>query len=230
MNKILFDINGRELGSMIYKSNKLIENLENGKNTTLMIENDAKSLLFTLSRYKFVAKLLNGCNTVLEIDSSEGLGARILLQHTVNYTGIERDPIKLMAAEKYNKNTKAQFFLHDHMASSTSSKYDAVFSLDSIEHINPLKEHIYIQNLISNLKINGIAIIGMPSLESQVYASEPSKAGHVNCKTAEDFVALFRKYFHNVFCFSMNDEVVHTGFSRMSNYNFVLSCGVKNES
>jgi hypothetical protein len=32
-------------------------------------------------------------------------------------------------------------------------------------------------------------------------------------------------YFHNVYAFSMNDEVVHTGYHAMAHYNLVLCCG-----
>jgi hypothetical protein len=60
--------------------------------------------------------------------------------------------------------------------------------------------------------------LGMPSVQSQPYASPLSKAGHVNCKDATDFRNLMMEYFHHVFVFSMNDEVVHTGFSPMANY------------
>ena len=35
------------------------------------------------------------------------------------------------------------------------------------------------------------------------------------------------KYFENVFLFSMNDEVVHTGFSPMAHYLFVICCQKK---
>ena len=37
------------------------------------------------------------------------------------------------------------------------------------------------------------------------------------------------KFFRNVFMFSMNDEVLHTGFEKMSNYIFAL-CVNKNEN
>ena len=68
---------------------------------------------------------------------------------------------------------------------------------------------------------------GMPSIESQPYASEPSRRGHVHCKSGEDLKDLLLKYFSNVFLFSMNDEVVHTGFSKMANYILVVCCGKK---
>jgi hypothetical protein len=38
-----------------------------------------------------------------------------------------------------------------------------------------------------------------------------------------------QQFFHNVFVFSMNDEVVHTGYSPMAHYLLALGCGVKGE-
>lgn len=73
----------------------------------------------------------------------------------------------------------------------------------------------------------GALILGIPSLESQVYASEGSKMEHVNCKSGEDFKEFCKKYFHHVFVFSVNDEVVHTGFYPMAHYLFALCVGVK---
>jgi hypothetical protein len=68
-------------------------------------------------------------------------------------------------------------------------------------------------------------VIGSPSLQSQVYASEGSKAGHVNCKDGREFRKVMERYFENVFLFSMNDEVVHTGFAPMAHYLFALCVG-----
>jgi hypothetical protein len=36
---------------------------------------------------------------------------------------------------------------------------------------------------------------------------------------------LLSRFFENVFIFSMNDEVVHTGFSPMAHYIIGLGCG-----
>jgi len=78
-----------------------------------------------------------------------------------------------------------------------------------------------------SLRPSGALIVGSPSLESQPYASPLSKEGHVNCKTMPDFKALMQRFFHNVFMFSMNDEVVHTGYHKMAHYLFALCCGKK---
>jgi len=79
------------------------------------------------------------------------------------------------------------------------------------------------ENLALSLKRDGICIIGMPSIESQLYASEISKAGHVNCKNGETLREFMYLWFESTFIFSMNDEVVHTGFFPMSQYLIAVS-------
>ncbi len=80
-------------------------------------------------------------------------------------------------------------------------------------------------NLSASLNPTGVCIIGMPSLESQRYASPNSQIGHVNCKTGENLETLMRMYFRTVFMFAMNDEVVHTGFLPMAHY--LLAVGIQ---
>jgi hypothetical protein len=81
-----------------------------------------------------------------------------------------------------------------------------------------------LKNIVDSLVPHGVLLIGTPSLESQQYASPASRAGHVNCKTAEEIKQLLLNYFANVFIFSMNDEVIHTGFYPMAHYLFALCC------
>jgi len=102
------------------------------------------------------------------------------------------------------------------------AQYDAAYSLDVIEHIPAQHEEAFVRNIADSLLPHGVLIVGMPSLESQQYASPLSKIGHVNCKTAPDFKALLTRHFHSVFMFSMNDEVVHTGYYPMAQYLFAL--------
>ena len=74
---------------------------------------------------------------------------------------------------------------------------------------------------------NGVVIIGSPSLQSQTYASKGSKEGHVNCKDGKELKRVMEQHFENVFLFSMNDEVVHTGFHPMAHYLITLCAGRK---
>ena len=93
--------------------------------------------------------------------------------------------------------------VHDMLSGPPPGEYDAIFSLDVLEHIQPSQERVFISNMISALKSSGTLIVGMPSLESQVHASPQSKAGHVNCKTGSALKTLFLDYFENVFFFPL---------------------------
>ena len=116
--------------------------------------------------------------------------------------------------------------VHDFMDGSLPDRlFDAVYALDVLEHIKPEHERKFLNSAFTGLVPSGVAIIGMPSLESQQYASEQSRQGHVNCKSGEDLRSLMEEYFDNVFLFSMNDEVVHTGFVKMAHYLLALCCG-----
>jgi 2-polyprenyl-3-methyl-5-hydroxy-6-metoxy-1,4-benzoquinol methylase len=94
--------------------------------------------------------------------------------------------------------------------------------LDVLEHIDAADEDTFLNNIKNSVRERGVVIVGMPSLESQEYASRLSKEGHINCKSGSVLKSLCEKHFENVFLFSMNDEVVHTGFSPMAHYIFAL--------
>jgi len=96
-----------------------------------------------------------------------------------------------------------------------------------LEHIPQQEEDAVLRRIADALEPHGAVIIGMPSLESQQYASPPSKAGHINCKTEPALRELMQRYFENVFMFAMNDEVVHTGYAPMAHYRLALACGPK---
>ncbi|WP_413992697.1 class I SAM-dependent methyltransferase [Labrys okinawensis] len=189
---------------------------------------DPRRLTFMLARYKFVAKMLSGTEKALEIGCGDGFGSRVVAQSVKNLTAIDFDPellesARLVASEKF----PVEFRRHDMMSGPVEGDYSACYSLDVLEHIQPSDENIFLQNLTRSLISTGVCIIGTPSLESQPYASKFSKLGHVNCKTQSALKETMLRFFNNVFMFSMNDEVVHTGYEKMSHYNLALCCGPK---
>ena len=190
---------------------------------------DPRRLVFSLARYKFISKLLSGRKHVLEAGCGDGFASRIVLQEVEKLSAIDFDPLFIEDIHDRMKDRWAfEAKQHDILSAPPEGSFDAIYSLDVMEHIVEKNERIYIQNLMGSLKDHGVMIIGMPSLESQQYASPPSKAGHVNCKSGKDFKVLMEEYFHNVFMFSMNDEVVHTGFYPMAHYLFAVCTQKKN--
>ena len=204
-----------------------LDSVRLGANTSTIYQNDPKLLLFTLSRYKFVSKMFAGFENVLEVGCQEGFGAQIICKEVTAYLGVDFYLPHINSAKERNTAPNAKYETYDILNGPIERGFDGVFALDVLEHIVPEKEDLFLQNICGSLTPHGSVILGMPSLESQKYASEASKAGHVNCKNGENFKNLLKHYFHNCFLFSMNDEVLHTGFSPMSHYLFVLASNKK---
>jgi len=204
-----------------------------GPMSSFTYNDDPKRLCFVLSRYKFVAKIFNGYSSVLEVGCGDAFGSRLVRQHVDSMTVSDMDSRMIDSISA--RPIPARFSLSTHVWDPVTDKnpfrqrFDGVFALDVLEHVPSDVEHRFLRRLLEPLAKTGTLVLGMPSIESQVYASPASKAGHINCKTQEDLVSFCRNYFDCVFAFSMNDEVVHTGYSRMANYIFVV-CSMKKEN
>ncbi len=191
---------------------------------------DPKHLLFSLSRYKFVAKMFDGFGHVLEVGCGDGFASRVVHQHVKKLDVTDFDPVFISDQSQRLENSvwQPRAFVHDILKEPIKGLYDGIYALDVLEHIDKKEESLFLKNMISPLKKKGSLIIGMPSLHSAEYASEDSKIGHINLKSQQDLKKILLSFFDNVFIFSMNDEVVHTGFHAMAHYIIALCCG-KNE-
>lgn len=54
---------------------------------------DPRRTLFTLARYKFVAKMLSGQQNVLEIGCADAFGTRLVQQTVAKVTAVDFDPV-----------------------------------------------------------------------------------------------------------------------------------------
>jgi hypothetical protein len=199
-----------------------------GLMTNQVWHEDPRRLTFILARYKFVSKMLSGYTAVAEVGCGDAFGTRIVQQEAENVTVFDFDPVFIRDIQRRQSarwGLHAQ--LHDILKAPLPDRYNAVYSLDVIEHIPADYEDTFIGNLRSSLADHGVLIIGSPSLESQAYASPQSKIGHVNCKSGRALKLLLERHFHTVFLFSMNDEVVHTGYYPMAHYLFALCSNIR---
>ena len=229
MDEKIRGLSGKENWNAIAGFISSTDLLQLGSYYSYMIRSDMKHLAFTLSRYKFASKLLMYRKeiNILELGCQEALGA-LLLKQNVNmtqYVGIDQDEKAIVWNKKYlPDNFKficSDFFECDEIG---KENFDAIISLDVIEHIPGEMENRFCEILSTSLATDGVVIVGTPNIMLSPYASEGSKMGHINLYDQKRLYELMNKYFGNVFIFNMNDEVVHTGYAPMSCYIFAVSC------
>lgn len=200
-----------------------------GSNTSAVLLSDPKLLGFTASKHKFVGKMLQNFERVLEIGCMDGYGSMLVSPFVQSLVSVDFYRPHIEQAKKYVEPHfgNIEFLGHDFLDGPLDRKFDGCFSLDVLEHIDPAQEHLFLRNVQASLTKSGIFIVGMPSLESQIYASEANRYAHINCKSGGDLKSLMETYFEVVLPFGMNDEVLHTGFSKMSHYLLGVCVGPK---
>lgn len=205
-----------------------VGNIVLGRNTSSIFATDPKLIGFVAAKQKFVGKMFAGFDRVLEIGCMDGFGSTIVSSFVKNLTSIDFFRPHIEQAEKNHlPHLKNVSFLGADILDGGFTDYDGVYALDVLEHVDPAQQDLFLRSVIASLKPNGVFIVGMPSLEAQVYASTVNKKSHINCQSADQLTQNLKAYFHNVFEFGMNDEVLHTGFGPMCHYLVRLCVGKK---
>ena len=201
-----------------------------GPRASYVISNDPKRMVFILSRYKFCAKLLQGKTSVLEVGCGDAFGSPIVAQSVERLFCVDCESRLIDGNnERLSFLKNIEFHTMDMINNMPKSDttFDAAFSIDVIEHIEPELEEAFITNICKSLKKDGMIIIGTPNIEAERFESEPGASPHINLKNHTSLKQLLDRYFVNSFIFSMNDEVIHTGFYPMAHYLFGIGIGVR---
>ena len=188
-----------------------------------------KHLAFVASRYKFASKMMASLSFVIEVGCGDAFGSPMIAQSVKELLCTDIDPETLQDNETRCaafKNITFKYF--DFRKDFYPEPADGICLVDVLEHIFPNEEEIFLSNLRKSLLPYGVALFGTPNIEAEKYSSPNSKLGHVNLKSHETLRMSLGAHFHNIFLFSMNDEVLHTGFSPMAHYLWALCASPKN--
>ena len=172
--------------------------------------------------------MLEGQKHILEIGCGDGFGVPIVAQVAHRVLGIDPEPRLVKGnQERLKLIKKIEFRVMDICKEVPDETFDAIFSIDVIEHLDPKLNKPFMENQCACLKDDGICIVGTPNLTAFKYAKDLNKVQHINSKSHKTLRAQMERYFKNVFMFSMNDEVIHTGFGPMAHYLFAMGVGKK---
>lgn len=196
--------------------------------TSYSLLHDPKHMCFVLSRYKFCSKILSEKKDILEIGCGDGFGIPIIAQNARYVLGIDVDDRLINGnRERLKKIRNIEFKKINICEETPKMVFDGIFSIDVIEHLDPHLEGSFMKNSCKCLKKDGICIIGTPNKTASKYATDRSSIQHINLKGHNELRELMGKYFVNNFLFSMNDELVHTGYYPMAHYLFAVGVGLK---
>jgi 2-polyprenyl-3-methyl-5-hydroxy-6-metoxy-1,4-benzoquinol methylase len=196
-----------------------------GPYSSHIYRNDPRHLSFLLARYKFVSQMQQGKKKILEIGCGDSFGTALILQTVESVHAIDIEPLVIEDNIKRTEHEgRCSYEVLDITQNKPQGIFDGAFALDVIEHIPQEREKYFMKNIFSSLTEDAILIIGTPNVTARQYASPASVEGHINLKSEVTLRNLLKEYFCNVFIFSMNDEIVHTGYSPMAHY--LLGMGV----
>src|SRR6478735_7319936 len=121
---------------------------------------DPKRTLFTLARYKFVARMLSGRRHVLEVGCADAFGTRIVQQAVGKVTATDFDPEFIAdVKERMHPLWPMEAFVHDMLSGPAPGQFDAAYALDVLEHIPANREDDFLRNVLGSLSETGVAIM-----------------------------------------------------------------------
>ena len=188
---------------------------------SFIVRKSPRRLLHLLSYYKFAAKMIGPGKRVLDVGCSEGFGTILLAEAAETCLGVDLDADAIAVANATVASERLRFTVMN-VLDEDPGRFDAVVTLDVIEHIYQQHEDAFVARLAAVLDEHGVLLIGTPNITSDQYANAHTKKGHVNLFSADRLRDLAREHFNNVFMFSANDEMVHTGFAPLAHYLIAL--------
>ena len=185
-----------------------------------MLENPLMTTI-KLSRFKFASKLISKKDTLLDIGCGQGLSSIFFSDYCKYVYGVDLLSDFLYHDRKNIKFIKKNIF--QLKKNNFKHKINLITLIDFIEHFNKSQGSL-ILNKCSNLleRKGGTLIVGTPSVYSSKYRSKRSRIQHIHEYDGMELKDLCSKYFNRTFLFSMNDELVHTGFYKLAWFNFVI--------
>lgn len=179
-----------------------------------------------LARFKFVARMLSSDDVVADLGCGNGYSAYMYAHFARQVIGVDLYADIPRAQERWHRENLS--FIKADLVEGlppalNGAGVTAVTCVDVIEHFHRPDGEAIVARAANLLPAGGMMVLGTPSKFSDAYRSPGSRKSHHHEYEPDELRALVGQHFRRTLLFSMNDETVHTGFSKLAWFFFVLS-------
>ena len=148
-----------------------------------------------LIRYNFANLFVKEGSEVLDAACGAGYGTNLLSKKSKNIIGIDYSSTAIKFAKENYKNKKISFFESNILNFNYKKKFDAIISLETLEHVNKLDGIKWIKKCYSLLKKDGIFICSSPLLRIRNGKPFITNPHHLHEMRRSELEKLLRKTF-----------------------------------
>ena len=219
-------------------------------------QDDEARLASHLAHYRFIAAVIGVRHDVAEYGCASPTGTRLILRQSRKMTLFDPRPLVVGDLQwRFQDDWRFEARLHDIISKPLSRQADSAYCVDFLQYISRDEEDIFVRNLRDSLsRESDFLLIGSPSYgaggppgtqhalgaDAVHGMAAQSNRDNLACqtrtargqaaiyrRTGAELKALTERFFHNVFMFSMVDDIAQPGMQPNAEHIFALSCGKK---
>jgi hypothetical protein len=219
-------------------------------------QDDEARLASHLAHYRFIAAVIGVRHDVAEYGCASPTGTRLILQQSRKMTLFDPRPLVVGDLQwRFQDDWRFEARLHDIISKPLSRQADSAYCVDFLQYISRDEEDTFVRNLRDSLsRESDFLLIGSPSYgaggppgtqhalgaDAAHGMAAQSNRDNLSCqtrtargqaaiyrRTGAELKALTERFFHNVFMFSMVDDIAQPGIQPNAEHIFALSCGKK---
>jgi hypothetical protein len=230
--------------------------LSRGLLASRLWQDDEAHSVSHLAHYRFVAAVMGIRHDVAEYGCASQAGTRLILQQSRKLILFDPRRLIVDDLQwRFQDDWRFEARLYDILSAPLPRQVDSIFCIDFLQYISRDEEGDFVRNLRDSLLHDfDFLLIGSPSygadspptaqytsgaevpdvLTAQLSGNDLPCWSRSACgdaricrRTGAELKVLTEQFFHNVFVFSMVDDVAHPGIHPSAQHVFALSCGKK---
>lgn len=189
---------------------------------------DHMQRIVNLLKYKFIGRLLNENDVVLEVACGIGYNAKHLAGIVRHVTAIDSDEKTIQENRERYVADNLDFRVMDALnLEFPHDIFDAVVCVDLLEHLNKKDGLKLLKELTRVLVPQGTLFLTTPRRIPKSKRSKNRLDSHIHEYSFKELKNVLERFFHRVMIFTRSDEIIYTGHPDLAWAFLAVCCGVK---